>query len=207
MSDTLYKFRSKSQCILVIDFKGRRKKVRFDNVLNGISRYSTSEPEIAEEIRQSWQFRTGRILEDAPVSKTAAPPPEPEKAESRPEEKPEEEKKAPAWMKMVNKNDQPAHKAVGGQQLAGGSTPSRDPDARQQETDKEQERRGAAGVQSTMFDMEDGEKMSLTEVFNYMDAKTYLRDVLKVDARDVRTKDQLQNYCKEHGIQFPNYTI
>ena len=199
-SDKLYRFRSKSQHILVISYLGRKMKVKFSAPYNGVSRYNTRDEVVAKQIRKSQAFRGGMIVEDDAVqcqAKKTVILAEPKKAP--------EPKNTPAWMRQSVK--------VGGRKAADYPLPTK--------TSKEEKKADmAAGmasaedavglpdegagkanpkvVQDEMF------QMSLEDVETYMDAKQYVNDVLHAD---LTRKEEVKAYCMEHNVVFPNFSF
>lgn len=195
-SDKLYRFRSKSQHILVISYLGRKMKVKFSAPYNGVSRYNTRDEVVAKQIRKSQVFRGGMIVEDDAVQCQIKKP----LIQAEPKKAPEP-KNTPAWMRQSVK--------VGGRKAADYPLPTK--------TSKEEKYADmAAGmaseeeaavkpvnsnpkvVQDEMF------QMSLEDVETYMDAKQYVNDVLHAD---LTRKEEVKAYCMEHNVVFPNFSF
>ena len=194
-SDKLYRFRSKSQHILVISYLGRKMKVKFSAPYNGVSRYNTRDEVVAKQIRKSQAFRGGMIVEDDAVqcqAKKTVILTEPKKAP--------EPKNTPAWMRQSVK--------VGGRKAAqvpqipvAETTPGAGGMAAEDAVGLPDEGAGKANpkvVQDEMF------QMSLEDVETYMDAKQYVNDVLHAD---LTRKEEVKAYCMEHNVVFPNFSF
>ena len=179
-SDKLYRFRSKSQHMLVISYLGRRMKVKFSTPYAGVSRYSTSSDVIARQIRNSQAFKSGMIVEDESVehkTKNESPTPKPRAIEP---------KNTPEWvqqgMKAVNKTEKTKAPAP------------------ETSATVEAETKATTGkaVQEKMF------QITLDDVETYMDAKQYVNDVLHAD---LTRKEEVKAYCMEHNVVFPNFSF
>ena len=194
-SDKVYRFSSKNQHILVVTWKGRKYKVKFTTPYSGVSRFNTSYESLAQRIRESWQFKSGQIIEDAPVMR------EPKKA-AMPAQKVENEPTKPkvaSWMQRSVKSGNKTAPADAEETTA--KTEETTVNAEGTTAEAPTEAEGAAAenqgpMEQTMFGIK------LEEVETYMDAKQYVRDVLGVD---VTRKEEVKEYCEKNNIQFPNY--
>lgn len=203
-NNKVYRFRSKTQCILMVIYKGFRHKVKFNAPFNGISRFSTGSEELAKIIRRTRQFRAGQIVEDEPVAKTS------EKKPVTVAKKPAEPKTTPKWVSMGKKMD--AKAPLDGEKTLSPTLPldgegelaAKMMDA---EDDSAGEAQNTGNTESGTVSQGELWSMTVEDVENYMDAKAYLRDTLGVGKEHLANRDAVTAYCKENGIVFPNFEL
>lgn len=197
-SDKLYRFRSKSQHMLVVSVLGRRMKIKFSTPYQGLARYSTSNEVIARQIRQSQAFKGGLIVEDESVVRkvTANSAAKPKQVKTPAE--------TPAWLKRSVKT---VSKPAGSPSNKPADAPCKNQkikdETKRNEVPEEKEPEGAKTVEGKVV-QDEMFQMTPEDVDNYMDAKAYVRDVLHAD---VNRKEEVKAYCQEHGIVFPNFTF
>ena len=186
----IFKFRSSSQVFVNVVTGCCTKTIKFGILAEGGSYYNTCDESIARQIRACKMFRIGRITEFAPEAEKS--PVAPTHIETR--------KLEPEAVKT---------------KLTGKRTYMRQPSATvindipQRANDVRPEGNASGTVEETatehtgINDSDGG--VQLSSVTSYMEAKTYLRNVLHVDAQQIGTKAKTQEYCQHHGIKFPNY--
>lgn len=191
-------FKSRSQHIINVMYKGRRYKVRFSTPYMGAhSSYSTTDEELAEAIKQSPAYRQGLISHEVKVVADVQAAPA-KKAERMADEK-------PLWAQRSMKRATEAAGMPAGQPAGTVAETAGQPAGTVAETAAaavtETAGNAAGAVEEELFRLEIG------DVENYMDAKAYLRDTLGVDADKIKNKEQVVAYCQEKGIVFPNYEM
>lgn len=213
-SDKLYRFWSRSQHILTVSKQGRKCKVKFSTPYDGLARYSTSDEHIARQIRKSVPYLNGMIKEEEPISNKVYTQPETTSFVKKEQQK-------PTWMQrgvklnkpLAAEAAKPADDNVNKQRvpqtptpvtIAGNTEEGFEPEAGEVNTKTEPttepttESTSGNVVQGDMFGIK------LEDVETYMEAKDYVRNVL---GADVTRKEEVKEYCSQHGIVFPKFSF
>lgn len=201
MGKILYTFYSKSQHIIILKHQGRKFKVRFSTPYGGVAYFYTTDAELAQRVRDSMQFRQGTIKESTPKIAVESKPQSVVTAKPQPNTESTAGDKRPQWMQVNTKR-----KDDGGERTY--LSPRNASDAAVMEADAQANANAASAEEG---EMKMGEtlfgEMKPEDVENFMDAKTYLKDVKGASAEDVRTKEQMSAFCAANGIVFPNYSL
>jgi hypothetical protein len=187
----LYHFTAKSSLSFRVIHRGREMYVTFSQCFRGCASFFTEDESLARQIRQHRWFREGRIKE---VEDT------------------EESKPQPA---STPASTAPARKAytTAGMRFAASSPASAKTEAQTEEvTPAEDPVSEEAVVAASSFDEEDlsvsqDSLLRPEEVTSFMEAKEYITTHFEVDRNALRSKQDLADFCAQHGITFDNYPL
>lgn len=204
-SDKLYRFRSKSQHMLIVSVLGRRQKIKFSTPYGGVSRYNTSNEIIARQIRNSQAFKSGTIVEDDAIAHLPVVNVNDNVNDNQSEKKNKKDKQTPEYLKTSvkvkpkNDNDNVNDNVNDNEQSDdAAANPTTDVVGTEAEGTAATEGAGAKVVQDELF------QMSLEDVETYMDAKQYVNDVLHAE---LIRKEEVKAYCEEHNVKFPHFSF
>lgn len=138
--------------------------------------YITTDESVVDAIRKHRMFRLGRITETI-------------------EEEAEEHKEEEQTETPLQDDYKPIKtKLTGRRFIAAVESEARQEEAEAETVSNDVQERGEEG------------KITIDSVKFYLEAKTYLKEVLHVDQQLISTKQKMKDYCNEHGIVFPNLT-
>ena len=182
MSKTYYNFSAHSAVSFAVVHGGRRFFVNFSPCISGVSRYLTTDKKLADKIMAHKWFRQGLITLKVEVEN-----------EEKPASKVELIDDAVKTKAASSGFTLSSLKAQAATVIPGAST-------------TEQPIIADTVTESPAPVEEEKTNFSTDEVSTFVEARQYMIDVLGITT-PIKSKEDMLNLCKEHGIEFPNYPL
>lgn len=184
MSKTYYNFSAHSAVSFAVVHGGRRFFVNFSPCISGVSRYLTTDKNLADKIVAHRWFRQGLITLNVEVENDEKPA---SKLELINDSIPT--KAASSNFNLSSLKAQPANTVINT------ASTTEQPIIADTETEA-----------PAPAEVEEKTNFSIDEVSTFVEARQYMIDVIGITT-PIKSKEDLLALCTEHNIEFPNYPL